>query len=174
MTEEQKKEMISREFFRIFAHAQGFKVMDPPIDHGVDIVVCPVAERTEPSGRTRYLDSPFKLDFQLKATTSNGVNDEEDNIRFDLEAKTFNDLVHRREEILPLHLVLVVLDDAPPACVDVDSDRLSLLGRAFWYLPEVGEQPTDNAATKRIRIPKVNILDLNFVHGCYTRLGIAL
>lgn len=174
MTEEQKKEMISREFFRILAHAQGFKILEPPLDHGVDLVVCPVAEQTRPDGTVRYLDSQYKLDFQLKATTSQGVGDEVDSIRFDLEAKTFNDLVQRRDEILPLHLVLVVLNDAPPACVNVDDSRLSLVGKGFWYLPDHGETPTENTSTKRIRIPKTNILDIDFVHECYTRLGIQL
>ena len=174
MTEEQRKEMISREFFRILAHAHGFKVIEQAMDHGVDLVVCPVSERIEPSGRIRYLDSPYKLDFQLKSTTINSVADEAENIRFDLEAKNYNDLVARRSEILPLHLVLVVLNDAPPACVDIDDVRLSLMGRAFWYLPEEDEAPTQNTATVRIRIPKANILDHGFVLGCYTRLGINL
>ena len=101
MTEEQRKEMISREFFRILAHAHGFKVIEPAMDHGVDIIVCPVSERTEPSGRVRYLDSPYKLDFQLKSTTINGVSDEAENIRFDLEAKNFNDLSCAKKRYSP-------------------------------------------------------------------------
>jgi Domain of unknown function (DUF4365) len=174
VTEEQKKEMISREFVRILAHAHGFKIMEPAPDHGVDMVVCPVAERTEPSGKVRYLDSQYKLDFQLKATTVHSVGDEEDNIRFDLEAKNFNDLVARRDDILPLHLVLVVLSEAPPTCVDVDERRIAVMGRAFWYLPDTDEIPTENVATVRIRIPKANLLGHDFIRGCYDRLGIAL
>lgn len=174
MTEEQKKEMISREFFRILAHAHGFKVLDPPLDHGVDLVVCPVATRSEPDGKLRYIDSPYKLDFQLKSTTVHGIGDEADSIRFDLEAKNFNDLVHRRDDILPLHLILVVLNDAPPLCVNVDGTMLSLVARAFWYMPDPQDVLTQNQATKRIRIPKENLLNIDFVHECYARLGILL
>ena len=97
MTEDQKKEAISREFLRILAHGHGFKVIEPGPDHGVDMIVYPVMKRIEPSGKTRYLDSPFKLDFQLKATTTTGIVDADDDVKFDLEVKNYNDLIHRRD-----------------------------------------------------------------------------
>lgn len=172
MTEEQRKEMISREFLRILANSHGFKIVEPPLDHGVDMIVCPVTERVLPNGHTRYLDSQYKLDFQIKSTTNAGVVDGDDDIRFDLESKNYNDLVARRDDDLPLHLVLVVLDGAPPACVEINNEKLALLGRAFWYLPDFGSTPSANVATVRVSIPKANILGANFVRGCYVNLGI--
>lgn len=144
------------------------------MDHGVDMIVCPVSERLEPDGTRRYLDSQFKLDFQIKSTTVNGVIFDENSLRYDLEAKTFNDLVERRSDILPLHLLLVVLNEAPPACVDIDEQRIWVVGSAFWYLPDEDAEPTPNETTKRITIPKANRLGANFVSTCYERLEIEL
>lgn len=172
MTDQQIKEAISKEFLRILANGHGFKVTEPPIDHGVDMIVCPVTTRATPAGGVRYLDSPFKLDFQLKATTPTGITDDGDRVRYDLESKTYNDLVARRPQPLPLHLILVVLDSAPPACITIDDTSLSLTGQAYWYLPEEDADETHNDHTIRISIPKANRLELGFVRACYEQLGI--
>ncbi|WP_373274899.1 DUF4365 domain-containing protein [Pseudomonas tolaasii] len=172
MTEAQIKEAISKEFLRILANGHGFKVTEPPLDHGVDMVVCPVTVRRTPQGGMRYLDSPYKLDFQLKATTSAGVTDDGDQIRFDLESKTYNDLVARRPQFLPMHLILVVLDSAPPDCIAIDEFQLSVAGSAYWYLPDEGVTETENTHQIRISIPKANRLGLGFVRSCYEQLGI--
>lgn len=174
MTEEQRQEMISREFLKILAHAHGFKVIEPQLDHGIDMVICPVTQRVEPSGRIRYLDSQFKLDFQLKSTTPAGVIDDAASLRYDLDVKTYNDLVHRKDDLLPLHLVLVVLSNLPPACVDIDEHRLSVIGQAYWYLPDDDAVATENVATVRITVPKANLLAATFVNSCYERLEIEL
>ncbi len=136
------------------------------------MTMCPVKERIEPCGRRRFLDSQMRLDFQIKSTTVLGVEMGEDVIKYDLEAKTFNDLIHRRIEPLPLHLLLVVLNDRPPACVTIDPNQISVVGKAFWFLPEEDEKPTANVATKRISIPITNILQADFVRSCYERLEI--
>ncbi|MES2250072.1 MAG: DUF4365 domain-containing protein [Pseudomonadota bacterium] len=172
MTEEQKKEAISKEFLRILAVNHGFKVVEPGPDHGVDMIVYPVTARIEASGRTRYLDSPYKLDFQLKATTPNGIVDSNDAIKFDLEVKTYNDLVYRRDQFLPLHLVLVVLHAAPPNCVNVDEGLLGLSAKAYWYLPSDEAAASDNDYQVRITIPKANQLTSEFVRDRYEFLGI--
>lgn len=171
MTEAQIKEAISKEFLRILANGHGFKVSEPPTDHGVDMVVTPVTIRATATG-SRYLDSPHKLDFQLKATTPASIIDGPDDIRYDLESKTFNDLVVRRDEFLPLHLILVVLDLAPPACISIDAAQLSIMGKAFWYLPDEHAVETTNAYRTRITIPKANQLEIGFVRSCYEQLGI--
>ena len=174
MTEDQKKEAISREFLRVIANGHGFKVMEPAADHGVDMIICPVTKRTEPSGKIRFLDSQFKLDFQLKATTTKGIKDDGDYIKYDLEAKNYNDLIYRRNEPLPLHLVVVVLDSAPPGCADIDERGLNLAGKAYWYLPPEDAQETKNGNTMRVQIPKANRLSMGFVRDRYEQLGIEL
>jgi hypothetical protein len=174
MTEDQKKEAISREFLRILANGHGFKVIEPSTDHGVDMIVCPVVTRIEPSGRTRFLDSPYRLDFQLKATTPTGIVDAGDDIKFDLEVKNYNDLIHRRDDPLPLHLVIVVLDAAPPACLNIDDHKLGLAGKAYWYLPAEDAEATENERQIRITIPKTNRLGIGFVRDRFDQLGIEL
>lgn len=170
MTEQQIKEAISREFLRILANGHGFKTLEPNSDHGVDMIICPVTVRDTPQG-VRYLESPYKLDFQLKATTPSSVVDEGHQIRYDLEAKTYNDLISRRGDVLPLHLVLVVLSPNPPDCISIDAACLALSGCAYWYLPDIDEIETQNKATIRIKIPKVNRLDKEFVRARYQDLG---
>lgn len=174
MTEEQMKEEMSRGFLKILAHGHGFKVLEASTDHGVDMTVCPVTKRTEASGNTRYLDSQYKLDFQLKATTETGIIDAGTHIKYDLEVRNYNDLVYRRDDFLPLHLVLVVLDSAPPACVSLDLVKLNLIGRAYWYLPAVGASPSSNNTKIRISIPKANQLATNFVRDRFDDLGVFL
>ena len=172
MTEQQCQEAVSREFLRILAHMHGYKIHEPAMDHGVDMTVCPVRERIEPNGQRRFLDSQMRLDFQIKSTTSAGVVLGLDDIKYDLEAKTFNDLVDGRIEPLPLHLLLVVLNERPPACVNIDLTQISVVGSAFWFLPEKDEVPTANVATKRISIPIANRLQADFIRSCYERLEI--
>jgi len=174
VTEEQRKEAISRGFLRILAESHGFKVYEPGSDHGVDMIVCPVTTRREPSGKIRLLDSQFKLELQLKATTPNSIVDDGDDLKFDLEVKNYNDLIQRRTELLPLHLVLVVLSDVPPACVSLDDDILGIVGRAYWYLPDNGAPPSENERQIRITIPKVNQLQVGFIRDRYEKLGIEL
>lgn len=174
MTEDQQKEALSREFLRILAHGHGFKVIEPPQDHGVDMIVCPVTTRIEPTGKVRFLDSQYKLDFQLKATTQTGIVDGAEDIKYDLEVKNYNDLIQRRNEPLPLHLVVVVLDAAPPACISLDEVRLGLAGKAYWYLPTENAEASANQTQIRITIPKSNRLSVGFMRERFEELGIDL
>lgn len=174
MTEEQKKEALSREFLRILANGHGFKVIEPPQDHGVDMIVCPVTIRQEPSGRLRYLDSQYKLEFQLKATTLAGIVDSIESVKYDLDVKNYNDLVQRRGEPLPLHLLVVVLQVSPPECVEVNAVQIGLLGQAYWYLPEEGAGVSNNQQQVRITIPKANRISGQFVRERFEELGIEL
>lgn len=71
-----------------------------------------------------------------------------------------------------MHLILVVLESEPPTCISVDESKLSVTGKAYWYLPDENAAETDNEHTIRITIPKVNRLELGFVRSCYEQLGI--
>lgn len=174
MTGDQIKEAISKGFVRILAEGHGFKVLEPPLDHGVDMIVSPVTTRVEPSGKVRYLDSQFKLDLQLKATTVHRIVDAGDQIKYDLEVKNYNDLIYRRGEPLPLHLIVVVLNSDPPACVSLDEEQLALAGSAYWYVPEDGAEPTENENKIRISIPKANRLEIGFMRDRFEELGVEL
>lgn len=173
MTDKQIKEAISREFLRILALGHGFKVIEPSPDHGVDLVIYPVLQYPVHAAKSRYLDSQHKLDFQVKATTLSAVIDTGDSIKFDLEVKNYNDLVFRRNDMLPLHLVVVVLDSAPPLCFDVDDRKLCLACTGYWFLPEKGARTSLNIRQVRITIPKTNRLESEFVRDRFSQLGLA-
>jgi len=172
MTEEQQKEMLSKEYIRILAYGHGFKVLEPSPDNGVDMLLYPVTIVETPQGRLRYLDSPHKLELQLKATTPMSIIDDADNIKYDLDVKNYNDLVHRRTDLIPLHLVLVVLREAPPGCLEWSIEKLALLGCAYWYLPDENAEISPNDRTVRITIPKSNHLTLGFVRERFEEFGL--
>lgn len=172
MTEQQIKEAISREYLRILALGHGYKVIEPSPDHGVDIVIYPVLQNPVQAAKSRYLDSQYKLDFQVKATTLSGVIDTGEFIKFDLEVKNYNDLVYRRNGTLPLHLVVVVLDSAPPLCLGIDDRKLCLACAGYWFLPEKDARISLNSRRVRIRIPKTNRLQSEFVRDRFAQLGL--
>lgn len=174
MTEDQIKEAISKGFVRTLAESNGFKVNEPSQDHGVDLMIKHVAKRVLPSGSCRFVDSQFSLDLQLKSTTESGVIDGVDDIRYDLEVKNYNDLVFRRSDPLPLYLVLVVLRYDPPTCITINDRELSLLGRAYWYIPDAAATATENQSTIRITIPKNNLLSLSFVRDRFEEVGVEI
>ena len=172
MTNEQIKEAMSRHFVCSIAHIHGVKCLTPEPDNGVDVTFCPVLKIVR-NGQTRFLDSGNKLDVQIKSTTtvSPKITWNANDIKFALEAKTYNDLVYRRSDPLPLHLVLVIFDADPPACLSVRNAELALLGKAYWYLPDPTETETQNTSTITISIPLTNQLDVGFVPKIYTNAG---
>jgi hypothetical protein len=174
MTEEQVKENISREFFRILAHGSGLKTHEPAQDHGVDMLVYAVTKRVEPSGKTRCLDSQINLSFQLKSTTIDGIVDDEESIKYDLEVKNYNDLIQRKDDYFPLYLAVIVLGSNPPACIDHQLGNLSLIGNAYWFLPAPEATPSANQHTVRITIPKTNRIEMNFMKSRFEELGVEI
>jgi hypothetical protein len=70
MTEQDIKEELSRSFVSSIAHSKGVMCSQPGRDYGVDLCLTPIFRRIKPNGGTRLLESPNKLDIQLKATTT--------------------------------------------------------------------------------------------------------
>jgi hypothetical protein len=93
------------------------------------------------------------------------VEEQDGNIVFDLEAKTYNDLVESVQEksSVPLFLVLMVLPDDADTWVEVRAHEIVLAKCAYWYRPSETDPPTTNTATRRILIPIANKLDLGFI-----------
>jgi hypothetical protein len=163
MTEEQIKEAISRNFVHLIASRSGFKCGDLLQDHGVDLVIRRAIARSQ-NGRTRYLDDGRSVDVQLKATTHGQLDFTAEAIKYDLAVKSYNDLVHRRNQgdLIPLILVLLVLPDDPNEWVTVSAEQLIVRRSAYWYRPQIGSSLSQNAATIRIDIPPSNVIDLLF------------
>lgn len=171
MTEEQKKEQLSNRFIGILAANKGFVLDKPDLDLGVDYQLKKTTSYTTPLGKTRYTYDSRYIDLQLKATTENSIINETNSIKYDLEAKSFNDLVERKTNgTAPLVLILFVLPNDPNNWVEIDQDEIKLRKNAYWFTPENGTLPTSNNSRIRIEIPKTNLLDLDCFNNLHQQL----
>ncbi len=167
MTEEQIKEQLSNRFIGILAANNGFAIDKSEIDLGVDYQLKKATTYTTPQGNNRYTYDSRYIDIQLKATTENSIVDEPHSIKYDLEVKTFNDLVYRQiNGTAPLVLILFVLPHDKNNWVDVDNTEIRLRKHAYWYTPPLGSILTANLHSIRIEIPKTNMLGID----CFNNL----
>lgn len=162
MTEEHIKEALSRGFIQLLANRTGFKCTKPELDNGVDLSITRSTVFIR-DGRTRLLDSGEYVEVQLKSTTENSVIREDNLIKYDFEAKNYNDLIDRRDSVIPLYLILFVLPVEPNDWLYIDIEKLILKGTAYWYKPSITDVYTANVATVRITIPSDNQIGLTFV-----------
>lgn len=164
MTEEQIKEQLSRHFVGLVASRAGFKctIWDP--DHGIDVTIAKVASLTTPGGRTRFLQTGQYVDLQLKCACESRLIPSETGFSYDLEAKTYNDLVYRWSNPgAPMLLVILVIPDDDTSWLRVSPEELVLKRAAYWWAPEAGAIPTTNTTSTRIQVEGTNTVDLNFV-----------
>jgi hypothetical protein len=164
VTEQQIKEQLSRSYIELLINRGGFKQAKLDVDHGVDLYITR-AQRRVRNGVARYFDTLEFIGVQLKCTCLASVEELNDHIVFDLEAKTYNDLVDSVQEksSTPLFLVLMVLPDDAETWVEVREHEIVLAKCAYWYRPSETDLPTTNTATRRILIPLANKLDLGFI-----------
>ncbi|MEY4293197.1 MAG: hypothetical protein RIQ61_1595 [Bacteroidota bacterium] len=167
MTIEQKKEQLSNRFIGILATNKGFAIDKPELDLGVDYQLKKTTIYTTPQGKTRNTYDSKYIDLQLKATTDNSIIDEPHSIKYDLEVKSFNDLVERQNNgTAPLVLILFVLPNDQNTWVEIDHKEIRLRKHAYWFVPPEGSVPTSNEHRIRIEIPKTNMLGID----CFNNL----
>lgn len=167
MTEEQIKEQLSNRFIGILAANKGFVIDKPELDLGVDYQLKKTTSYTTPLGKTRYTYDSRYIDLQLKATTENLIVDESHSIKYDLEVKSYNDLVERQTNgTAPLVLILFILPHDKSTWVDIDHTEIRLRKHAYWYTPPIGSLSTRNTSRIRIEIPKINMLGID----CFNNL----
>jgi hypothetical protein len=118
-------------------------------DYGVDGQFTPVTVRNN-----RRVNSGFSLDFQAKAT----INWEWRNsfIVYDLEAKTYNDIVSRTPAETTLILILLCLPKNETDWHLADEEATTLRHCCYWH--SFTGDITSNEQTKRIYIPVENRL----------------
>jgi Domain of unknown function (DUF4365) len=163
MTPNDIKEHLSRNQFKTIANRCGYKCERPGDgDNGVDFHVDEVITVEYPHG-LRVIDTGKSLQFQLKATTENGIVISNGFVKFDLEATTYNDLIYRLQGSYPLTLILAVLPEVDSDWVVCKQDRIEQHTKLYWYRPEELDAPTENQSTKRINIPLTNLVDLQFL-----------
>lgn len=159
MTENDIKELLSRNFVRTIANRFGYKVGDRDLDNGVDLSIIEVTQRTNTDGSTRYLDSGKIVELQLKSTTENSVTYLDGSIKYALEAKNYNDLIYRRNGVSPLFLILFILPTDAKNWVVCEETMLKIEKHAYWFIPDVTDKQTDNTGTITIEFPKTNLLN---------------
>lgn len=166
MTEEHIKEAISKKFIGLIASKCGYCTSEPSQDYGRDLSVIEVGCRIE-NDKSRYSETGRELKFQLKATTENTVTVTSDFIKYDLDAKNYNDLIERRNSKTPLILVLFILPTNNVEWLSVSENELVAKKCAYWYLPETGALRTPNTGTKRVEISKNNLITSNNLNSLF-------
>jgi hypothetical protein len=169
MTEEQIKEQLSRSFVRLVANRAGYKCKIDENDHGTDVTVAEVGSRPKPGGGYRLTETGRYVDLQLKCCCDASTIPMQGGFKFDLEAKTYNDLVARLADLeaAPLVLIVLVLPDDNRSWLSVTSDEMILRRTAYWWRPSHDARPSDNEYSVRIEIPNTNAVDLAFVPQLY-------
>jgi hypothetical protein len=168
LTTQHVQEDLSRAYIQAVAARAGVNLSlgTHAHDYGVDGTFHQVSirQRVDRDGvvRDRRINSGFNLEFQCKA--SKNWNEESDAIAYDLEAKTYNDLIQRASfrNATPLILILMCL---PPDEVDwLAHTEHELLLRKCCYWHRLKGSETGNLDRKRIRIPKLQLLNATAVN----------
>jgi hypothetical protein len=149
--QQQIEELLSCTYVQAVASRAGVSLSLPDRDYGIDGTfrqLTILGSRRFPSG--------YALDFQLKASTRYQV--EPENIVYDLEVKTYNDLINRRlgRYAIPCILILKTLPVDPVQWIDISEEGLFLRGGCYWQYLE--GSPSLNQETVRIRIPRMQQL----------------
>lgn len=170
ITDQHREEQLSRAYVHAVAAHAGLIFEPASQDYGVDGTIKAVT--IMPDGR-RFVGG-YNLDVQLKATTNWKVSNNE--IVYDLEAKTYNDLVDRFNEdrATPMVLAVLCLPVNQTNWLSVSLNELALRNCCYWC--QVGKTKTTNAATKRIKIPQGNILNQSTMTALMQKVknGVAL
>jgi len=156
MTEEHIKEAISLRFIELIAAENGYKTSSAVPDYGTDLEIKEVGCRLE-NGHTRYFETGRDLKLQLKATTESSISVQNEIIKYDLNAVTYNDLIERKNAARPLILILFVLPSKKQEWLSLSDDELIVKRCAYWFYPDE-EIKTTNKNTVRIEISRKNLI----------------
>lgn len=154
LTKQHTQECLSIAYVHALAGKAGVNVnIGETHDYGVDGMFRRIAERAG-----RRVATGTAVDFQLKASTDWAV--EGPDIVYDLEAKAYNDLVTRQHGI-GFILILLCLPATDEDWLIGTEEAMILRNCCYWYRPE--GPPVPNVRTKRIRIPRANLLTVNSI-----------
>jgi hypothetical protein len=162
LTTQHIQEDLSRAYIQAVAAKAGVNVTigAQAHDYGVDGTFHQVAIRPQVDShgklRQRRLNSGFNLEFQCKASKDWG--EAPDAIVYDLEVKTYNDLIFRANNrtATPLVLILMCLPAAEDDWLLLSEHQLLLRKCCYWHRLSGAE--SDNLDKKRVRIPKIQAL----------------
>lgn len=150
ITENHMKEVISTSYVRAIAGYAGLNFEEHDKDYGIDGTFSGIKIIGN-----RYISDGFKLDFQLKASIN--VDVEDDFIKYNLESKTYNDLVD--EEIgTPRILILYKFPKEKDEWIDIN-EKNTVFKDCAWWCSLRGKVKTGNKSHITIKIPRNQKLD---------------
>lgn len=153
ITTQHIQEDLSRAYVQAVAGMAGFLVTinGRSHDYGVDGTFHQVTLL-----RSQRVESGFNLDFQCKASVD--WTRESAEVVYDLESQTYNNLVLRskRTGATPLILILLCLPHDQSSWLHFDESRMLLKECSYWH--QLTGTETDNKSSRRIRIPRVQML----------------
>jgi hypothetical protein len=150
LTQAHRKECLSLAFIHALSGFAGSGLDSPRVhDYGVD-----GTWREIKTQGTRHVESGFAVDFQLKATTNWSLAD--DNIKYDLEVKTYNDFVERDATAIHIILAVLCLPKLENQWIACSEDEL-IIRRCCYWTRVIGKRSRARS-TKRILIPRTNLL----------------
>ncbi len=151
ITVQHTQESLSRAYIHAIAGSAGVNCsIDRAFDYGIDGTFRPVVLRGN-----RRIENGFPLDYQLKCTVNwEYVND---TLAYDVKSKTYNDLVTRDPEGLGAVLLVLCIPTEQAHWAEFHEDYLTLR-RCCYYMVLAGEPVQNEASTKRIFIPRTNVL----------------
>jgi hypothetical protein len=157
LTQQHTQEGLSRSYVYAISSKAGVNLeIGRSFDYGFDGTFRPLVFRGN-----RRVESSFPLEFQLKCTTTWVIED--DVIRYDLESKNYNDLVTREPEGVGAVLILVCIPQDSDQWIHISEDYAMLKHCCYFHYVS-GEPHHSESSTKRIRIPRANVLtDLSLI-----------
>jgi len=156
-----QQEAFSKAYVQAIGAAAGYRVQDGPIpdDDSVDLTL----SGRGPSGT---LVSP-KLDVQLKCQL--GQPPDDDAWPFDLKVKNYNDLCTSNVQV-PRILVVVCVPEVVTDWTKQERDHM-FMRHCAWWLSLRDQDASDNETKVRVRIPKVQVFDVESLEQIMQAIG---
>jgi hypothetical protein len=151
LTNQHIEEGLSRAYVQVIASRAGISIGTPQLDYGIDGTFSKIQIINK-----RRIESGFKLDYQLKSSISWELSN--NHVIYDIEAKTYNDIIYRSREsrAVPIILILMCLPRNSSEWLENSEDHL-LLRKCSYWMTLTGDF-TDNFRSVRIKIPREQIL----------------
>ena len=143
------KENLSIAYVRAIAAKAGVNISKPENDYGIDLTLKEVTSIQRPDGTKRFIESGVAIDVQLKC--SHNIEVKKDFIIYDLEAKTYNDLIIKEVNTQRILIVLKIPKNEAEWILQ-DEKRLEIRHCAYWISLH-GKEQIKNNSSKRIEIP---------------------
>jgi hypothetical protein len=157
ITIQHTQECLSRAYVQALAAKAGVNLtVQRLLDYGIDGSFHAVKIKDN----TR-IESGCSLRFQLKASVNWFYDATGQHVVYDLEAKTYNHLCSQEPEEEECILILLCLHSDADSWLQVTEQSLVLRHCCYWH--RISGASTTNKNTKRIEIPRANLLTADAV-----------